>query len=64
MNNCEECYIIPEELLQMLVDRMLALGDDRKEAKKRIKTYLESRRTAQGHMALVTKYKVGRWSFS
>ncbi len=29
MNNCEECYVIPEELFQMLVDRMLVLGDDR-----------------------------------
>ncbi len=55
MNNCEECYIIPEELLQMLVDRMLVLSDDRKEARKRIKTFLERRRTAQGHQAMVTQ---------
>ncbi len=55
MNNCKECYVIPEELLQMLVDRMLVLSDDRKEARKRIKTFLERRRTAQGHQAMVTQ---------
>ncbi len=55
MNNCEECHFIPKELLQMIVHRMLALGDDRKEAKRRIKTYLESRRTAQGHQAMVVQ---------
>ena len=56
MNHCEECYVIPEDLLQMLVDRMIALGADRKETKKQIKTFLESRRTAQGHIAMVTQF--------
>ncbi len=62
MNNCEECFVMPEELLQMMVDRMLALGEDRKEAKKKIKTYLEGRRTTQGHMAMVNQQKLGNWS--
>ena len=56
MNRCEECYVIPEDLLQMLIDRMIALKSDRKEAKRQIKTFLESRRTNQGDMAMVTQF--------
>ena len=56
MNRCEECHVIPEDLLQMIVDRMVALEYDKKEARRQIKTFLESRRTAQGHMAMVTQF--------
>ena len=56
MNCCEECYVIPEDLLQMLIDRMIAVKSDRKEAKRQIKTFLESHRTSQGDMAMVTQF--------
>ncbi len=46
MNRCEECHVIPEDLLQMLVDRMVALESNKKEARRQINTFLESRRTA------------------
>ncbi len=54
MNNCEECHVIPEDLLIMLMDKMEEIGETREGARRKIKTYLEGSSTTQGHMAMVT----------